>query len=49
VHLAIMHGILPVGEVILKNIDQNQRCCTFGIHLLNDSVKNKGYVSDAEI
>ena len=25
VHLAIMHGIVPVGEVILKNIDPNQR------------------------
>ena len=49
VHLAIMHGIVPVGEVILKNIDPNQCCCTLGIHLRNDSVKNKGYFSAAEI
>jgi RimJ/RimL family protein N-acetyltransferase len=47
-HLAIMHGIVPVGEVILKNIDPNQRCCTLGIHLRN-SVKNKGYGTAAEI
>ena len=49
VHLAIMHGIVPVGEVILKNIDPIQRCCTLGIHLRNDSVKNKGYGTAAEI
>ena len=48
-HLAIMHGIVPVGEVILKNIDPNQRCCTLGIHLRNDSAKNKGYGTAAEI
>ena len=48
-HLVIMHGIVPVGEVILKNIDPNQRCCTLGIHLRNDSVKNKGYGTAAEI
>lgn len=44
-----MHGIVPVGEVILKNIDPNQRCCTLGIHPRNDSVKNKGYGTAAEI
>ena len=49
VHLAIMRGIVPVGEVILKNIDPIQRCCTLGIHLRNDSVKNKGYGTAAEI
>ena len=48
-HLAIMHGIVPVGEVTLKNIDPNQRCCTLRINLRNDSVKNKGSGTAAEI
>ena len=49
VHLAVMRGFVPIGEVILKNIDRDQQCCTLGIHLRNDSVKNKGYGTAAEI
>ena len=49
VHLAVIRGFVPIGEVILKNIDRDQRCCTLGIHLRNDSVKNKGYGTAAEI
>lgn len=49
VHFAVMRGFVPIGEVILKNIDRDQRCCTLGIHLRNDSVKNKGYGTAAEI
>ena len=49
VHLAIVCGIVPIGEVILKNIDRTNRCCTLSIHLRNDSVKNRGYGTEAEI
>ena len=49
VFLAIMRDDEPIGEVILKNIDTDQKCCTMGIHLQNDSVKNKGYGTQAEI
>lgn len=49
VFLAIMRNDEPIGEVILKNIDKDQKCCTLGIHLQNDSVKNKGYGTQAEI
>ena len=48
VHLAIMRGRIPIGEVILKNIDPNDGCCTLSIHLRNDSIKNKGYGTAAE-
>lgn len=49
IHLAIMLNEDPIGEIILKNIDQSQKCCTLGIHMQNDSVKNKGYGTTAEI
>lgn len=48
-YFAIMRDADPIGEVILKNIDQEKQCCTLGIHLQNDSVKNKGYGTLAEI
>ena len=48
-YLAILVESVPVGEIILKNIDLNYRCCTFSIHLQNDSVKEKGYGTQAEI
>ncbi len=37
-----------VGECKLKGIDFEQRECSAGIHLLNDSVKGKGYGTEAE-
>ena len=49
IYLAIMLNDEPIGEVILKNIDKDQQCCTLGIHLQNNSVKNKGYGTRAEI
>lgn len=49
VHLAIMREQEPIGEVILKNIDKKQRHCTLSIHMKNDSVKNQGYGTQAEI
>jgi len=37
-----------IGEVKLKYIDFEKRECSMGIHLLNDSVKGKGYGTQAE-
>ncbi len=48
VHLAIMLGQEPIGEIVLKNIDHDQKCCTLGICMRNDSVKNQGYGTKAE-
>lgn len=48
-HLAVMREQEPIGEVILKNIDSKNRHCTLGIHMKNDSVKNQGYGTRAEI
>lgn len=48
-HLAIMLDDEPIGEIILKNFDHTQRSCELGICLKNDSVKNKGYGTQAEI
>ncbi len=49
VHLAVLLEKRVIGEVILKNIDPAQRCCTMGIHLQNDAVKNQGYGTQAEL
>ena len=48
IHLAIMRDREPIGEIILKKIDRGNQCCTLSIHLKNDSVKNKGYGTQAE-
>lgn len=37
-----------VGEVKLHSIDREKRECATGIHLRNDSVKGKGYGTQAE-
>ena len=49
IHLAMMLDDEPIGEVVLKNIDLTKRCCTMGIHMKNDSVKNRGYGTAGEI
>ncbi len=48
VHLAVMLEQDPIGEVILKEIDEKNRNCTLSIHLKNDSVKNRGFGTLAE-
>lgn len=48
-HLAIMLDGGIIGEIVLKNIDRKLKSCTLGIHMVNDSVKNKGYGTRAEI
>lgn len=44
----IMSGERPVGEMIFKRIDWGKRTCSLSIHMVNDSVKNKGYGTRAE-
>lgn len=39
----------PIGQVILKNIDEAIRSYTMSIHLQNDRVKNRGYGTQAEV
>ena len=48
IYMAVMLDKEPVGEVILKNIDQAQKCCTLGISMRSDEFKNKGYGTEAE-
>ena len=45
---AILADGVIVGECKLKNIDMDKRECSMGIHLQNDSVKGKGYGTQAE-
>lgn len=49
IHLAVMLDQIPIGEVILKDIDSVKRQCRFSIHMQNDSFKNHGYGTQAEI
>lgn len=39
----------PIGEVILKNMDEANRSCVMSNHLQNNSVKNLGYGTQAEV
>lgn len=48
IHLAILLDDDIIGELVLKNIDKEAKTCTLGIHMVNDSVKNKGYGTQAE-
>ena len=45
---AILAGGQIIGECKLKDMDQEKRECTLGIHLRDDSVKGKGYGTQAE-
>ena len=45
---AVMLGNRPIGEVQLKQIDRDKKECTLSIHMQNDSVKGKGYGTEAE-
>lgn len=49
VYLALMLDDEPIGEVILKHIDQEKKHCTLGISMRSDEYKNKGYGTKAEI
>ena len=45
----IMLGEAPVGEIALKHIDSEKKTCELSVHLQNDSVKNRGYGTRAEL
>ncbi len=45
---AVMAEGQMVGEVKLHSIDREKKECSLGIHLRNDSVKGKGYGTQAE-
>ena len=47
--MAVILDGKAIGEVILKKVDYEHKSCVLGIHLQNDSVKNKGYGTQAEI
>lgn len=47
-HLAIMLCDKPIGELLFKRIDHSNQTAVLSIHLQNDSVKNKGYGTEAE-
>ena len=49
IHLAVMLEQEPIGEVILKNLDSEKGYCTLSIHMKNNSVKNRGFGTQAEI
>lgn len=46
--LAIMKNGVPIGELQLKQIDQESKECTLSIHMQNDTVKGHGYGTYAE-
>ena len=48
VDFLIMNDEKPIGEIALKHIDETTKQCELSIHMQNDSVKNKGYGTQAE-
>jgi len=46
-YFSIMAGGELVGQIYLKHIDWNEKSAEFGIALINDSVKGKGYGAEA--
>ncbi len=47
-HLAVMLQNEPIGEILFKRINYTDRSAVFSIHLKNDSVKGKGYGTQAQ-
>lgn len=47
-HLAVMLDDEAIGELVLKNIDPEKKCCELGISMKNDDCKNRGYGTQAE-
>ncbi|MCR5612026.1 MAG: GNAT family N-acetyltransferase [Clostridiales bacterium] len=45
---AVMLGDRVIGEVVLKHIDRDEKTCELGIHLIDDSVKGRGFGTEAE-
>ena len=49
IFMAVMLDEKPIGEIVLKNIDYNRKCCILGISMINDTYKNRGYGTAAEL
>ncbi|MGM9548840.1 MAG: hypothetical protein ACI3V5_03245 [Faecousia sp.] len=49
IYLAVILNQIPIGKVILKDIDAEKQQCALRVHLRNNSVKNHGYGTQAEI
>ncbi|MEL7648784.1 MAG: GNAT family N-acetyltransferase [Sedimentibacter sp.] len=45
---AICYNDKTVGEIQIKQIDMGKLCGTLGVHLVNDSFKEKGYGTEAQ-
>ena len=45
---AVMLGERVIGEVVVKHIDRDEKTCELGIHLIDDSVKGRGFGTEAE-
>ena len=48
VYMAIVLDEKPIGEIVLKEMDLINKCCTMGISLVNDQYKNQGIGTAAE-
>lgn len=48
ISFAVMLDDRVIGDLVLKNIDRESRTCELGIHLKDDSVKGRGYGTEAE-
>lgn len=48
VYFAILHDGAVIGDTALRHIDEEKRECELSIHLKNDSVKGKGFGTEAE-
>ena len=48
VFMAVVFANKPIGEVVLKDIDHQQGCCTMGISIVNSNYENIGNGKIAE-
>lgn len=46
--ICLDNSSFPIGALKLKYIDKQKKECSMGISLVNDTVKNKGYGTEAE-
>ena len=48
IHFAILLNQLVIGDIYLKHFNPDEKSCEFGIYLINDDYKGKGYGTQAE-
>ena len=49
VYFAVMLDNEPIGDIVLKNIDNSKKHCTLSISIKSDEYKNRGFGTQAEI